>query len=177
MMGRRADEAFFEMKTYCQMPETIEELKAESNEIFHKLLHEKIKPMPGLFDLLDLIEQRDLPKAVATSSGRSYLEEVLGRFELLHRFQTTLTSEDVTHGKPHPEIYLQAARRLQVAPAQMLVLEDSSNGTKAAAAAGAHIVTVPHIFSRNQDFTGTRHIATSLLDNYILQLLQHEITA
>jgi len=177
MMGRRADEAFYEMITFCQLPETIEELKAESNEIFHKLLHEKIKPMPGLFELLDVIEQRDLPKAVATSSGRNYLEEVLNRFDLLHRFQTTLTSEDVRHGKPHPEIYLQAAQRLNVPPEQMLVLEDSSNGTKAAAAAGAHIVSVPHQFSSRQDFTGTRHIATSLLDDYILSLLQHEITA
>jgi len=171
MMGRRAHEAFREMITMCGFSETIEELQQESDSIFHGLLHERIAPMPGLFQLLDRIEQQALPKAVATSSGRGYLEEVLGRFSLLERFQATLTSEDVTHGKPHPEIYLKAAERLAVEPAQMLVLEDSSIGTKAAAAAGAHIVSVPHVFSQGQDFSGTRHIATSLLDPYILSLL------
>ncbi len=173
MMGRRAHEAFQQMIDYCQFKETIEELQAESNEIFHRLLHEKIAPMPGLFDLLTLLEEKQIPKGVATSSGRAYLEEVLGRFDLLHRFMTTLTSEDVQHGKPHPEIYLKAAECLQTPPENMLVLEDSSNGTKAAVAAGAYIVSVPHVFSQKQDFTGTRHIATSLLDPYILDLFKN----
>lgn len=173
MMGRRAQEAFQQMIDYCGFQESIEELHAESDVIFRRLLHERIAPMPGLFELLQRIEERQTPKGVATSSGRSYLVEVLERFSLLDRFQTTLTSEDVTHGKPHPEIYLKAAERLQVQPEEMLVLEDSSNGTKAAAAAGAHIVSVPHVFSRDQDFTGTRHIADSLLDPYIWNLLEN----
>ena len=172
MMGLRAEEAFRVMIKMCNFPETIEEMQQESDQIFRSILHEKLAPMPGLFELLELIEQRGLPKAVATSSGRRYLEEVLDRYELLPRFHYTLTSEDVSRGKPHPEIYLKAAGLLSVSPEQMLVLEDSSNGTKAAVAAGAHIVSVPHQFSRNQDFTGTKQIAESLLDPYILELIQ-----
>lgn len=172
MMGRRAHEAFQQMIDYCNFSETIEELQAESDVIFRSILHDRLAPMPGLFQLLDRIEERTLPKGVATSSSRKYLEEILGTQNLLGRFHMTLTSEDVTNGKPDPEIYLTAAERLQVEPAHMLVLEDSGNGTKAAAAAGAHIVSVPHVFSQGQDFTGTEHIATSLLDPYIWKLLE-----
>jgi len=172
MMGLRAEEAFKVMIEMCEFPETIDEMQQESDQIFQSILHDKLTPMPGLFELLDLIEQQNLPKAVATSSGRGYLEEVLDRYELLPRFEHTLTSEDVTRGKPHPEIYLKVAELFAVPPEQMLVLEDSSNGTKAAVAAGTHIVSVPHQFSQNQDFTGTKKIAESLVDPYILNLIQ-----
>ena len=171
MMGRRAHEAFQEMISMCNLSESIEELQAESDEIFHRILFEQIEPMPGLFELMSRIEDRGLPKAVATSSGRNYLESILDHFEIRDRFNTTLTSEDVTHGKPHPEIYETAASRLGHDPEKILVLEDSSNGTKAAAAAGTHIVSVPHEFSRSQDFSNARYIADSLLDPYILNLL------
>lgn len=171
MMGRRAHEAFEQMITMCQLPETIEELQEESEEIFQRLLPERVAPMPGLYELLEQIEARKLPKGVATSSGRNYLEGLLKKFDLFERFDMTLTSEDVTHGKPHPEIYLTASQRLNANPEQVLVLEDSGIGTKAAVAAGTHIVSVPHVFSRNQDFSGTRHIASSLVDPYILNLL------
>ncbi len=172
MMGRRAHEAFAEMIDHCKFTETIEELQAESNEIFHALLFNHIEPMPGLFDLLNLIEQQELPKAVATSSGRDYLEEILTHFSILDRFQKTFSSDDVEHGKPHPEIYLKASQELGHSPQHVLVLEDSSNGTKAAAAAGTHIVSVPHEFSRGQDFSSAKYIAESLSDPYILNLLR-----
>ncbi len=172
MMGLRAEDAFRVMIEMCGFSETIDEIQQESDQIFQSILHEKLRPMPGLFEILDLIEQQELPKAVATSSGRKYLKEVLDRYQLLPRFRHTLTSEDVSRGKPHPEIYLKMARLLAISPEEMLVLEDSGNGTKAAVAAGAHIVSIPHQFSRNQDFTGTKQIAESLLDPYILNLIQ-----
>lgn len=174
MMGRRAYEAFTEMIDHCNLSETVEELQAESSIIFEALLFEKIAPMPGLFELLDRLDEQEIPKAVATSSGRDYLQKVLQHFELSDRFVTTLTSEDVTLGKPHPEIYERATDRMQLAAENILVLEDSSNGTKAAAAAGTHIVSVPHRFSKNQDFSQAKYVAESLLDPYILKLTQRK---
>lgn len=171
MMGRRAQEAFQVMIDMMELTESIDELQEESEEIFFSLLDEILAPMPGLLELLNRIEERQLPKAVATSSHRSYLNQILGRFDLLPRFQHTLTAEDVTHGKPHPEIYLTAAQRLEVSPHEMLVLEDSENGTKAAAAAGAHIISVPHEISRNHDFSSAKAVAESLHDPVIHDLL------
>jgi HAD superfamily hydrolase (TIGR01509 family) len=112
-----------------------------------------------------------MPKGVATSSARRYLETILQRFNLLERFHFTLTAEDVTHGKPHPEIYLKAAERLQVAPQEMLVLEDSHAGSLAAAKAGAVVISVPNEHSRFQDFSHAVAIATRLDDACVLQLL------
>ena len=171
MMGRRAPEALQIMIDVMHLSDSIETLQAETKDIWTQVVDTHLRMMPGLLELLDLIESRQLPRAVATSSGRRYLDQLLGRFDLLHRFDFTLTAEDVTHGKPHPEIYLTAAERIGVAPPQMLVLEDSEAGTRSAAAAGAHIISVPHEHSREQDFSHANAIAHSLADPVIHNLL------
>jgi len=173
MMGRRAEEAFEILIASLQLSESPAELQAETEEIFHNLLDGHLAPMPGLFELLTHIEEAKLPKGVATSSGRAYLEKILTRFELMPRFEVLLTAEDVSQGKPKPEIYLKAAERLNVQPAEMLVLEDSEAGTRAAAAAGAVIVSIPHRHSASQNFDTASHIAESLLDPFILNCLRH----
>ena len=172
MMGRRAQEAFEIMVELLELTEPVEELLAESSEIFYEQLERQLKPMPGLYELLEHIETCRLPKGVATSSHRHYLEDILGRYDLLARFQITLSAEDVTHGKPHPEIYLKAAERLGISPEEMLVLEDSEAGTQSAAAANAVVVSVPNQHSKGHDFTKATYVAESLIDPIVLQLLQ-----
>ncbi len=171
MMGRRAHEAFTILVEMHGLTETIDALLTESREIFVDLLPAHLAPMPGLFELLESIETCGLPKGVATSSSRSYLEDILGRFDLLKRFDATLTAEDVVQGKPHPEIYLKAAQVLEVIPAAMLVLEDSEAGTQAAAAAGAVAIGVPNIHSRAHDFSPAHYVADGLNDPYVLELV------
>jgi HAD superfamily hydrolase (TIGR01509 family) len=171
MMGRRAAEAFAAMIEMMDLVESADVLREESERIFFELLDGLLAPMPGLFELLAHIEARGLAKGVATSSGRVYLESLLARFALLDRFALTLTAEDVVRGKPHPEIYLTAAARLGVEPAEMLVLEDSEAGTRAAAAAGAQIISVPHRHSAGHDFSVATAVASRLNDPLILQRL------
>ena len=76
------------------------------------------------------------PKAIATSSRRSFVEDVLSRFALVPRFDFLLTSESVTQGKPHPEVYQKAAATFGISTGEMAVLEDSANGCHAAVTAG-----------------------------------------
>ena len=171
MMGRRAPEAFAALVEMHALQERVEDLITESVAIFESLLESHLAPMPGLLELLDRLERHNLPKGVATSSPRAYLKDILGRFDLLPRFHVTLTAEDVTHGKPHPEIYLAAARRLRISPAEMIVLEDSEAGTKAAAAAGAIAVSVPNRHSRGHDFSAASYIVEHLNDPLLLSLL------
>jgi len=171
MMGRRADEAFPLMIKALGLTEEPAVLRAEERAIFHDLLWKHVAPMPGLFELLAHIESRGLPKGVATSSRRPYIETLLGHFQLMDRFNVTLTAEDVTQGKPHPEIYLTAAARIGVSPAEMLVLEDSEMGTRSAAAAGAVAVSVPHEHSRQHDFSTAYLIAEGLHDPRVLRLV------
>lgn len=171
MMGRRAREAFGAMIEMMELTDTVDDLQVESGSIFDGYLVTHLRTMPGLLELLDHIEASQLPKGVATSSDREYMQRMLGHFDLLHRFPVRLTAEDVTHGKPNPEIYLKAAQRMGVQPHEMLVLEDSHNGTKAAAAAGAHIISVPHEHSSHHDFSVAKHVASSLVDPVILELI------
>ena len=177
MMGRRAEEAFQVLIDQTGLTATIEDLRNESRKIFYDLLPVHLRPMPGLTELLRVIEERGLPKGVATSSSRRYLEDLLGRFDLLSRFQMALTAEDVSRGKPDPEIYLLAAGRLGILPGEMLVLEDSGVGTQAAVAAGAVVVSVPHEHSLSHDFTGAAYIAQGLHDARIVSLLQPATSA
>jgi HAD superfamily hydrolase (TIGR01509 family) len=172
MMGRRAPEALQLMIDFHSLEaDTVPGLIEETRILFTELAVDRLAPMPGLFTLLELIEARGVVKGVATSSGRQYLEEILRRFDILGRFAMTLSAEDVTHGKPHPEIYFTAAERLGVAPHEMLVLEDSHAGTTAAVTAGAHTVSIPNEHSRYQDFSHASYVASRLDDPYVLQLL------
>lgn len=171
MRGLRPPEAFAVMMEAFDLDEPMEDLFAESQTIFNSHLDEHLAAMPGLFELLEAIEGRGLPKGVATSSPRSYLEAMLARFDLNSRFDVLLGAEDVTQGKPHPEIYLKAAEQLGVAPAEMLVLEDSQAGIRSAAAAGAVAVAVPCEEAGPHDFDAAHRIVGSLDDLYVLQLV------
>ena len=96
---------------------------------------------------------------------------MLGKFQLQPRFQFILTGEDVTHGKPEPEIYLKAAANFKIAPAEMMVLEDSQNGCRAAVAAGTFAVAVPGGHSRTHNFAGAAFDADTLRDPRIYAAL------
>jgi HAD superfamily hydrolase (TIGR01509 family) len=171
MMGRRPPEALRHLVERTGLSDPVERLQSESKEIFRSLFDGRLRPMPGLFELLDLLERMGLPKGVATSSPRGLLEELLGRFELGPRFAATVAAEDVARGKPEPDVYLLAAERLGVRPAELLVLEDSEAGTRAGAAAGARVVSVPHRHTASHDFSAAALVATGLGDPRIGGLL------
>ena len=171
MMGRRANESIGVMQSMCGLTESIEALQVEAWDLFFELLDQQLQTMPGLYELLQHLEHCGISKCVATSSPRSYLERVMGRFELLPRFEFALTAEDVVLGKPNPEIYLKAAAQMGVAPDEMLVLEDSETGSRAAASAGAFIVSVPHALSCDQDFSVAKRIASPFVFPLINKIL------
>jgi HAD superfamily hydrolase (TIGR01509 family) len=172
MMGRPSRVALQIMIDSHALSATVEELLAETDEIFPEILRTRLAPMPGLVELLEVLERRAIPKGIATSSRRSFVERVLGKFGYQPRFSPILTSEDIVEGKPHPEIYLKASERLGIAPGEMLVLEDSQNGCRAAIAAGAIAIAVPGTPSRHHDFTGAALVAESLADQRIYELLR-----
>ncbi len=171
MMGRPQQVSLQIMIDWHGLTDTIEALARETGEIFFSLLDTRLEPMPGAVALVESLARRGLPRGVATSSGPEFAHDVLSRVGLRDRFGFVLTSADVTHGKPHPEIYERAAARLHVTPSQMLVLEDSENGCRAAVAAGAAVVAVPGAHSRRHDFTGARFVAETLADPRIAALI------
>jgi HAD superfamily hydrolase (TIGR01509 family) len=87
---------------------------------------------------------RQWPLGLASSSNREIIDLVLRQAALADAFIVTVSSEEVDHGKPAPDVYLEAARRLGVAPTGCVAVEDSSNGLRSAAAAGMTVVAVPN---------------------------------
>jgi len=175
MMGRPQPVSLRIMIEWHGLADSVETLAGETKEIFRSLLDTELRTMPGAVELLDALAAarggRGVPRGVATSSGPDFAHDVLGRVGLLHRFDFVVTSANVTQGKPHPEIYELAARRLAVDPARMLVFEDSQTGCRAAVAAGAVAVAVPGGHSLRHDFTGAALVARSLADPRIRGLL------
>jgi HAD superfamily hydrolase (TIGR01509 family) len=82
--------------------------------------------------------------ALASSANRPIIELVLDLAGLTQEFAVTVSSEEVARGKPAPDVYLEAARRLEVAPSGCVAVEDSSNGIRSAAAAGMRVIAVPN---------------------------------
>ncbi|HEV8062470.1 MAG TPA: HAD family phosphatase [Gemmataceae bacterium] len=156
MMGATGREAILICKDHYQFAEPPEELSAACSLHFRSVIEsDPIQLLPGAADLLERLTHRQIPFAVATSSGRTYAERVLNGFDITRRLRFLLTGDDVRHGKPHPEIYLEAAKRFGIAPADMLVIEDSANGLRAAQAAGSRCIVVPH------DLTPIDHVQSA----------------
>lgn len=135
------------------------------------LLEAETRLKAGVIEILDFLDDRGLPRGIATSNGRPAVERYLGRFNLLPRFNAVVAHHDVTRHKPHPDPYLEAARRIGVDPLACLALEDSHPGVRAAHAAGMMTVMVPDILDPNEEMhEKCVHIADSL--HHVLDLLK-----
>jgi pseudouridine 5'-phosphatase len=137
-------------------------LQQESDELFRDLLPARLKPMPWVSDALDRLDQLELPRCIATSSHPSFAQRALEIVGLARRFDFVLTAEDVTCGKPAPDIYLAVAERMQISVDELLVLEDSAVGVSSGVAAGAVVVAVPNEHTRGADYRGAVAVIDSL---------------
>jgi HAD superfamily hydrolase (TIGR01509 family) len=164
MMGRPVVDAIRLMIDCHSLPDSVDSLICECKDVLMSLMATSLDTMPGVEQLLDELQAAGIPVAVATSGTREYADGVLTRLNLKHRFRFVLTAEDVERGKPDPSVYLLAAKRLGISPSQMLVLEDSANGCRAAVEAGAYAVAVPNRHTREHKFTGAQYVADTLAD-------------
>ncbi len=122
------------------------------------MAHVPVKP--GVRELLSLLEQLEIPAAVATSTGREAANHHLSRADLAPHFETIVTRDDVENGKPHPEPFLLAAERLEVEPENCLALEDSHNGVRSAHGAGMQTIMVPDMLGPTDEM---RALAISIV--------------
>ncbi|MCL2744888.1 MAG: HAD-IA family hydrolase [Planctomycetaceae bacterium] len=169
IMGRPPQYCFETFKKMFSLPEAWQELQRESEDFFLQFLDDGFSEMPGLHELLDILDAKHYRKCICTSSSIRVVSEVLKRKGLTERFEFVLTAEDITAGKPNPEIYLKAAEQFGVKPHQMLVLEDSTAGTQAAKAAGCLCIAVRAEHNKTSDLSAAHQMANSLNDKQILQ--------
>lgn len=112
---------------------------------FRVLMPERLTLKPGADDLVAASRAAGLPVALVTSSGRETAEFQLEPFGLLAQFDAIVAGGEAARGKPWPDPYLEAARRLDIDPVHCLAFEDSHNGVRAAHAAGMMTVMVPDL--------------------------------
>jgi len=130
-------------------PDDIRRLGDRKEDLYRaSLRRDGIVPLPGVVDLLNTLLAADIPAALGTSTPLANVECVLELTGLASCFRFIAASEDVSHGKPDPEVFLCAAAGLSTDPARCVVIEDAKAGIQAAKAGGMKAVAVTTTHSR-----------------------------
>jgi len=143
MMGMSSPEWSRYMHDVLGVPMAPEQIAEEVVERLKALHREHLPLLPGAREAVTALASR-WPLGLASSANRSIVEEVLDLAGLGHLFAATVSAEEVPRGKPAPDVYLEAAARLAVVPSGCVAVEDSTNGLRAAAAAGMRLIAVPN---------------------------------
>ncbi|MGH3696161.1 MAG: HAD family hydrolase [Pseudonocardiaceae bacterium] len=127
--------------------------------------------LPGAVEVVERLGRR-WPLGLASSSPRRLIDTVLKSAGLAQRFQVSVSTEEVTAGKPSPVVYQTAVQRLGVDPSQAIAIEDSSNGLRSAATAGLGVLAVPHAdFPPAEDALALADVVVDSLDEITLELV------
>jgi HAD superfamily hydrolase (TIGR01509 family) len=143
MMGMSSPEWSRYMHERVGLAETPEEISAEVVRRLEDLYWQHLPLLEGAVEAVERMAG-NFRLGLASSSNRPIIELVLELAAITDRFEVTVSSEEVERGKPAPDVYLEALRRMQVAPEKAAAIEDSTNGLVAARAAGLFVVAVPN---------------------------------
>jgi HAD superfamily hydrolase (TIGR01509 family) len=143
MMGMSSPEWSRYMSESLGVPGTPEQINADIVARMLERYGQEPPLIPGATDAVRRIAAR-WPLAIASSSNRELIDMVLHAAGLHSLFQVTVSSEEVAHGKPAPDVYLEAAARLGVEPGRCTAIEDSQAGIRSAKGAGMWVVAVPN---------------------------------
>ncbi len=143
MMGMSAPEWSRYIHEQLGVPDPPERIDAE---VVRRMVERYRRGLPLVAGARETVEElaRQFPLGLASSSNRRLIDVVLELSGLAPLFRATVSSEEVARGKPAPDVYLEAARRLQVPPERCLAVEDSHAGIRSAKAAGMQVIAVPN---------------------------------
>jgi HAD superfamily hydrolase (TIGR01509 family) len=143
MMGMSSREWSRYMHETIGLPESPEDINREVVERLAAAYREQLPVIPGAREAVERLAAR-WPLGLASSSNRELIDLALELLGVRRLFKATVSSEEVARGKPAPDVYLEAARRLGVDPAHTAAMEDSHNGILAAKAAGMRVIAIPN---------------------------------
>ena len=143
MMGMSSTEWSRYLHEVVGLAETPREL---NDEVVQRMLDRYARELPLINGAADTVRRLHgaFRLAVASSSNRELIDGVLDAAVLADLFEVTVSSEEVARGKPAPDVFLEAARRLEVPPERCSAIEDSANGIRAAHAAGMRVIAIPN---------------------------------
>jgi pseudouridine-5'-monophosphatase len=166
MIGLRAEDSARVLLDGLQLPLSVSEYLDTRGHLLEKMFHQA-EPMPGAVRLTRHMQRIGIPQAVATSSDHHYFDlKIMRHREWFSLFQCVVFGDDpeIRHGKPAPDIFLVAARRLKASPEHCLVFEDSPAGVEAARAAGMFVVAVPDPHMDDTEYQNAHQIIRDLND-------------
>jgi HAD superfamily hydrolase (TIGR01509 family) len=141
--GMRNETIIPDLLGWSRDPAEIARLSFRKEELYRSEIRERgLSPLPGVVDLLEQLHALGIPRAVASSTPRENLDVVMTMTGLGPWFQAIVTGSDVSHGKPHPEVFLKAAAALAADPENCVVIEDAFVGIDAGLAAGCRVLGV-----------------------------------
>jgi HAD superfamily hydrolase (TIGR01509 family) len=143
MMGMSSVEWSRYMHEELGVPDPPEEIDRLVVERMLKRYREKLPLVDGAVEAVRRLGER-WPLGLASSSNRPVIDTALELMGVADLFRATVSSEEVGRGKPAPDVYLEAARRLEVSPENVVAIEDSANGIRSARAAGMSVIAVPN---------------------------------
>ncbi len=129
-------------------PDTVRAHTLEKESLYRDLSRQRLAPLAGLLDFLDRLKRFGLPHAIATSAPPDNVVHSLQETGLTGAFETIVRSDQVPRGKPHPDVFLEAARQIGTPPERCLVFEDAPAGIEAALAAGMTCAALTTSFHR-----------------------------
>jgi HAD superfamily hydrolase (TIGR01509 family) len=143
MMGMSSLEWSRYMHEELGVPESPDQISAEVVRRLEALYRQHLPALPGAREAVERLAER-WPLGLASSSNRELIELALELLGVAHHFRATVSSEEVARGKPSPDVYVEAARRLGTDPGRAAAVEDSHNGIRAAKAAGMRVLAIPN---------------------------------
>ena len=164
-IGTTNREMWETLKERHKMDATVDQLLERHREYKMKRFFEE--PVPAIDGIESLIRQarsRGLKIALATSSPKYFAEHILRSAGLFEYFDSLVTADDISRGKPDPEIYLKAAQALDLDPASCIALEDAFLGIKSAKDAGMRVIAYRNPNSGNQDTRQADFVVSSIKD-------------
>ena len=143
MMGMSSPEWSRYMHDVIGLREPPDEINGEVVRRLEAIYREDLPVIPGAREAIERVGSC-WPLALASSSNRELIDLALDLLGVAQLFRATVSSEEVPRGKPAPDVYLEATRRLSVDPARAAGIEDSDNGIRAAKAAGLRVIAIPN---------------------------------
>ncbi len=126
------------------------QMEYEKEALFRQLYEPEVVPINGLLTFIDDLKVNGIKTGIATSAPVENLQLILSKLPLADKMQSLLSSADVLHHKPNPEVYLKSASNLGISPQRCLVFEDSHSGVSAGKAAGAKVIGVLSTYKKEE---------------------------
>ena len=148
-----------------------ETLRLEWMRNYHPIVEQQAIPLKsGVINLLNWLKENNIPIAVATSTPKELATTKLKLAGILDYFDEMANGCEVSNGKPHPEIFLLAARRLNIAPENCIAFEDSNNGVISAVSANMQTFQIPDLVTPSEEVIALEHQISHSLDDALLIL-------